>query len=184
MSDEDKSLFAEAMSDVIPLKELKQTLATEKPKKASNPSFGKIRRKYQQLEQQSQTHFRFNPAKVSKNVSAMQSMLYQQNNVRAKEMELLKQSQIRLADIIDLHGLTILEAEKKLVQFLNEAINHKFKYVRIIHGKGYNSSDEHPALKNLTNQMLRQCDYVIAFCSTPEKDGGVGAVNVMLRMID
>ena len=50
-----------------------------------------------------------------------------------------------------------------------------------MHGKGYNSEAQFPILKNLVNQTLRTLTAVLAFSSAPEKDGGAGAVNILMK---
>ncbi|MCK5829585.1 MAG: Smr/MutS family protein [Methylococcales bacterium] len=85
---------------------------------------------------------------------------------------------------IDLHGLTSQEAKYQLSRFLHFSIEDGFRCVHIIHGKGYRSTDNHPVLKNDVNLWLRQHKEVQAFCSTPLKQGGTGAVFVLLKLSD
>jgi DNA-nicking Smr family endonuclease len=56
--------------------------------------------------------------------------------------------------------------------------------VQIVHGKGYNSPGNQPVLKNDINLWLRQHQDVLAFCSTPPKAGGTGALYVLLKLSD
>jgi DNA-nicking Smr family endonuclease len=83
---------------------------------------------------------------------------------------------------IDLHGLTSQEAKHQLSRFLHFSIEDGFRCVHIIHGKGYGSSTDRPVLKNDINVWLRQHSEVQAFCSTPSKHGGTGAVFVLLKL--
>ncbi|MDD2761519.1 MAG: Smr/MutS family protein [Methylomonas sp.] len=85
---------------------------------------------------------------------------------------------------IDLHGLTSREAQRQLLRFLHFCVEDGCRCVHIIHGKGYNSSDHQPVLKNDINLWLRQHKDVLAFCSTPPKAGGTGAVYVLLKLSD
>ena len=48
--------------------------------------------------------------------------------------------------------------------------------VKIVHGKGSEA-----ILKTCINGWLRQLPEVLAFCSAPPKDGGNGAVLVLLK---
>jgi DNA-nicking Smr family endonuclease len=82
----------------------------------------------------------------------------------------------------DLHGLTSAEAKRELVKFLHFCEQDGCRCVRIIHGKGYRSENNLPVLKNDLNVWLRQHQEVQAFCSTAQKDGGAGAVFVLLRL--
>ncbi|MEE9338061.1 MAG: Smr/MutS family protein [Methylococcaceae bacterium] len=83
---------------------------------------------------------------------------------------------------IDLHGLTSQEANQQLSKFLHFSIEDGYQCIHIIHGKGYGSSKNHPVLKNDVNLWLRQHKDVQAFCSTLPKDGGAGAVFVLLKL--
>ena len=85
---------------------------------------------------------------------------------------------------IDLHGFTSNEAKRRLLHFLHDCIGTACRCVRIVHGKGYGSADNHPVLKNNLNLWLRQHKDVQAFCSAAPKDGGTGAVFVLLRLTE
>lgn len=83
---------------------------------------------------------------------------------------------------IDLHGMTSYAAKQQLLKFLHHCVEDGCRCVHIIHGKGYRSPDSVPILKNDINLWLRQHKDVLAFCSAPPKDGGTGAVFVLLRL--
>ena len=83
---------------------------------------------------------------------------------------------------IDLHGLTSSEAKQQLLLFIHHCVENGRRCVHIVHGKGYRSPDHQPVLKNNLNAWLRQHHDVQAFCSTPPKSGGTGAIFVLLRL--
>jgi DNA-nicking Smr family endonuclease len=85
---------------------------------------------------------------------------------------------------IDLHGLTSQEAKRQLLDFLHRAVQEGCRCVCIVHGKGYRSPDNHPILKNNLNLWLRQHKEVQAFCSAPPRQGGTGAVFVLLQLAE
>jgi len=85
---------------------------------------------------------------------------------------------------IDLHGLTSREAQQQLLRFLHFCVEDGCRCVQIVHGKGYNSPGNQPVLKNDINLWLRQHQDVLAFCSTPPKAGGTGALYVLLKLSD
>lgn len=85
---------------------------------------------------------------------------------------------------IDLHGLSSRDAQQHLLRFLHYCVEDGCRCVQIIHGKGYNSPDNQPVLKNDINLWLRQHKDVLAFCSTPPKAGGTGALYVLLKLSD
>ena len=92
----------------------------------------------------------------------------------------LKRNQYAVQDEIDLHRLTQAQAEAVLREFLAQARYEGRRCVRIVHGKGLRSGDEGPVLKALVDRMLRLRADVIAFASAPARDGGSGAVLVLL----
>ncbi|HIF55181.1 MAG: Smr/MutS family protein [Methylococcales bacterium] len=83
---------------------------------------------------------------------------------------------------IDLHGLSSREADFQLSRFLQHSLANGYRCIHIIHGKGYRSPNNQPVLKNDINVWLRQHKEVQAFCSTPQKEGGTGAVFVLLKI--
>lgn len=103
-----------------------------------------------------------------------------QQNVLRK----MRQGLFGLDAEIDLHGLTSREARQQLLRFLYFCVEDGCRCVHIIHGKGYRSPDNRPILKNELNKWLRQHKDVQAFCSASPRDGGTGAVYVLLRLAD
>jgi len=85
---------------------------------------------------------------------------------------------------LDLHGLTAAYAEQVLDEFLNECSRLRVRCARIIHGKGRRSDEGQPVLKRKVNYWLRLYEEVLAFCSATRRDGGTGAVYVLLRNPD
>lgn len=102
-----------------------------------------------------------------------------QKNVLKK----LRKGYYGLGASIDLHGLSSREASVQLSRFLQSSIESGFRCIHIIHGKGYRSPDNQPVLKNNINIWLRQQKEVQAFCSASQKEGGTGAVVVLLKII-
>lgn len=82
---------------------------------------------------------------------------------------------------LDLHGLPARTAEALLREFLRDCRAHGVGCVRIVHGKGRNSEERLPVLKNLVDRVLRQRGDVLAFHSPPAAQGGSGAVLVLLE---
>ena len=84
-------------------------------------------------------------------------------------------------DHLDLHGLRSEEARALLVSFLNDALKHGLRCVRIVHGKGLRSRNAEPVLKRKVGNWLGQRDEVLAFVQARAEDGGGGAVMVLLK---
>jgi DNA-nicking Smr family endonuclease len=81
---------------------------------------------------------------------------------------------------IDLHGLTSDEAKIALVDFILFCKQKDLRCIRIIHGKGYNSKNKEPVLKNKVKKWLIQKQEVICFIQAPNYDGGSGALITLL----
>ncbi len=85
---------------------------------------------------------------------------------------------------IDLHGLTRDEARTRVEEFIVHMARFHSCCVKIIHGRGINSPNDRAVLKESLQQWLstrRMSRHVVAYASAPLKDGGVGAVYVLLR---
>jgi len=102
------------------------------------------------------------------------------SGVQKSVLTKLRQGYFGLDAEIDLHGLSSNEAKRHLLNFLNDCVKEGCRCVHIVHGKGYRSQDHYPILKNNINVWLRQHKDVQAFCSASPKDGGTGAVYVLL----
>lgn len=107
---------------------------------------------------------------------------YAQDGLQAKAFKKLKRGQYRVEAECDLHGLTRIEAQQQLNQFVAEARQRGVRCVRIIHGRGYGSSNQGPVIKPLVNSWLRKRSEILAFCSARPADGGTGAVYVLIKL--
>ena len=76
--------------------------------------------------------------------------------------------------------MTVEQARSAVLNFLLYSRGHHHTCVRIIHGKG-RFSPSGAKLKNYVNCWLMQISWVLAFSSAHQRDGGTGAVYVLLR---
>ncbi len=97
-------------------------------------------------------------------------------------LQRLTRGQMRLDAEVDLHGMRVDKARDTLVEFLQEAGQYRYRCVRIIHGKGYRSAQRTPVIKGLLDRWLRLNTQVLAFCSAQPRDGGTGALYVLLKL--
>lgn len=81
----------------------------------------------------------------------------------------------------DLHGLTVSQAKPHLREFICESAKYGLGCVHVIHGKGLSSGPGGPVLKGKVQQWLTQWDEVLAFVTALTRDGGSGAIYVLLR---
>ncbi len=93
----------------------------------------------------------------------------------------LRSGQYRISDELDLHGTSIKQAKQILMYYLQETPQFESCCVRIIHGKGNRSGSNKPVLKTQVNHWLSEHERVLAFHSAKAKDGGTGAVYVLLK---
>jgi DNA-nicking Smr family endonuclease len=99
-----------------------------------------------------------------------------QHNVLKK----LRQGKNPIEHALDLHGLTVEQARRGLLEFLAECEAAEIRHAIIVHGKGFRSKDK-PVIKPMVNRWLRAAACVLAFHSAQPQDGGSGAVYVLLK---
>lgn len=110
-----------------------------------------------------------------------QRLKYFSTQLSITKREKLIQNKFFVEATIDLHNLTATQAQIKIINFIDEAVVKKLTCVQIIHGKGLASQEKYPVLKNIVNNVLQQLEQVEGFCSCIEKNGGIGAVVVLLK---
>jgi DNA-nicking Smr family endonuclease len=96
----------------------------------------------------------------------------------------LKAGALPVQDYCDLHGLSVVDAQARLKEFLTQALIRNYRTVLVVHGRGHNSPDNLPVLKShlegwLTMKRFRR--QVLAFTSAQPYDGGTGALYLLLR---
>lgn len=101
-----------------------------------------------------------------------------------KVMQKLKDGLFPVQDHIDLHGCTREEAEIKAREFLLRSHRSGFRCVLVVHGRGLNSEDHIPVLKERLPLWLNRGAVkriVLAFSTARPYDGGTGAIYILLR---
>jgi DNA-nicking Smr family endonuclease len=85
---------------------------------------------------------------------------------------------------LDLHGMTAAVARDAVEQFVVKGARDGLRCLLIVHGRGLNSKDQVPVLKENMKSWLargRIGRHVLAFTSAKAADGGAGALYVLLR---
>jgi DNA-nicking Smr family endonuclease len=85
---------------------------------------------------------------------------------------------------LDLHGMTAALAREEVERFVTTAVRDGHRCVLVVHGRGLNSKDQVPVLKESMKTWLargRIGRHVLAFTSARPADGGAGALYVLLR---
>lgn len=94
----------------------------------------------------------------------------------------LHQGNFSIQDYIDLHGMTLSEAEEALYLFFREAIRKRLFCVKVIHGRGLRSP-RGPVLKEALKKWLQGIfkKWVLAYSTARDCDGGLGATYIILK---
>ena len=172
VSDEDVELFRDAVKRVTRLHHSGVTPPRKRPPPAPQQTLAdEARIRHDALTEP------FDPADVEYG----DELHYARPGLQRGVMRKLRRGQFSIRAELDLHGLTVPEADAALGEFLADCRARQLQCVRIIHGKGHSSPAKRPVLKGRMNVWLRRCDEVLAFCSARPIDGGTGAVYVLLR---
>jgi DNA-nicking Smr family endonuclease len=79
-------------------------------------------------------------------------------------------------DVLDLHHIPPKYVKTLIEEFLIEAENRGFRFVRIIHGKGISVQRE------IVRSILGKTSFVHSFSDAPPEAGGWGATVAELRL--
>ena len=109
-----------------------------------------------------------------------EEMFFARPGLSRSVLRKLKRGAYRIDAEIDLHGLTAPEAREALKEFLDECAWQRRGCVRVITGKGKRSGHGGPVLKPRVTRWLRKCSDVHAYSTARPKDGGSGALYVLL----
>ncbi len=173
--DNDSDLFRQMMSDVKPLSHKKLAERRIPPNKThSSPQ-------QRASNTQNTVTTDFIPRDYVPDVAPEESLFFSRGGLQHRLLRQFRHGDLRPEARLDLHGCTLVEAAALLARFLSDAQNNHQRCVCVIHGKGYRSSEGRPVLKAQVNQWLRDVPLVLAFSSAQAKDGGMGAVYVLLR---
>lgn len=106
---------------------------------------------------------------------------YARSGVQKRVLRRLRRGQYSVGDAVDLHFMNEDTARAVLEDFI--ADNHRagVTCVKVIHGKGLGSRPGGPVLKRMVSHRLRRHPAVVAFTSARPRDGGTGAVYVLLK---
>jgi len=76
---------------------------------------------------------------------------------------------IEIRDVIDLHSIPPKQVKEVVEEYLRQARNQGFSFVRIIHGKGIGVQRE------VVRKILARTPFVTTFYDAPPQAGGLGA---------
>jgi DNA-nicking Smr family endonuclease len=167
-SDEPHDDFRKAVADVKPLRHRKR-VAPERTAAAPVP------RQRQRDEAAALAESLAGPLSVDDALESGEELSYLREGLARETLRRLRRGHWAIQDAVDLHGLTRDQAAGLVVEFLNHCLARRLRCVRIVHGKGLG------ILKAKLGKWLPRREEVLAFCQAPAREGGGGALLVLLR---
>jgi DNA-nicking Smr family endonuclease len=173
IDDDEKALFQQAVQGTQPLSREKRRAPA---KKAQDPAAAYRR---QQASEDKIVHHPTDLTHAA--LGAEDSVFFAAVGMQKKQIKRLKQGDYIWEATLDLHGLNLMEAEIRLLAFLEDCYQQQHRYLRIIHGKGARSTEGKPLMKNLAILLVQQSPHLLAMSSAIPRDGGNGALYVVLK---
>ena len=170
--EDDAQLFRDAVADAKPL-----AGDPRAPKIKKKPPRARFRRDEEQEVLRDSMEADFDPREIH----SEDALRFHRQSVGKRTMRKLSRGSFAVQDELDLHGMTVEEAQVALENFIGDATLRGFTCVRIVHGKGLGSGARGPVLKRKVASLLRRWQQVLAFVSARQVDGGTGAVYVLLE---
>jgi DNA-nicking Smr family endonuclease len=102
-------------------------------------------------------------------------------DLRKDILRKLHHGNFSVQDSIDLHGMTLREAEEAIGSFFRQAVKNRLFCIKVIHGRGLRSPGG-PVLKEALIKWLHGNfrKRVLAYSSAKDCDGGLGATYIIL----
>lgn len=114
-------------------------------------------------------------------LSGQASVNYKQTGLQQKAFTQLKRGKKPFIDTLDLHDYSLKEAQNQLEDFILDNQASVQQVLLVIHGKGQHGNHRYAKLKSVVCHQLQQMPEVLAYCSALPKDGGSGALYVLLK---
>lgn len=177
LSEEDKALFRAAAGKVKPLKN-KEKIHSPLPK----PALQAPRSARFVAEKQNKQQERFLSDFMLEEVSSNTLLSYCRPDFPKNRMQELKSGKIPRQARLDLHGFRGEDIALPLCRFIERNYALGNRCLLVIHGRGGHNNSP-PIVKNRVNRYLPQFEEVLAFHSALARDGGLGAVYVLLKRL-
>ena len=174
-SDKDRDAFAKAMQGVKPLQQVERAVTAKRPQaKAHNSRAARAALLVESLHGPGDG----TPDSIEQ---LGEEIAFRRPGLAEKTFRKLRRGRFSIEAEADLHGLTVNQAKQLLRDFICESAQRGLGCIRVIHGKGLGSGPGGPVLKGNVQRWLMQWDEVLAFVTARARDGGSGAVYVLLR---
>jgi len=178
LTDEEKSLFAEAVEGAKRLNAENKVFL----KKKSNLSIKSPKRwitsKPQEFFLEPQPVIDLHDLAEEDWVGIDKIIKFNRSGLQNKLLKKLAQGKIHIDAKLDLHLFHASGAISATEHFLSACHEQNLRFALIVHGKGRHA--QKPILKNILNIWLRTQKRVLAFHSAQAKDGGTGALYVIV----
>jgi len=170
----DEEIFREAMSDVREITEFRKILPGQPPNIVPLPS-----QKDDSLDVLSDIVKGKTKIRLSDTAEYIE---WVRPRIRKDIAEKLHRGEFSVQDSIDLHGMTLVEAEEALSCFFRTAIQKRLFCVKVIHGRGLRSP-QGPVLKEALKRFLHRSfsKWILAYATAKHSDGGLGATYIILK---
>ena len=176
ISEEELQSFRDEVANVRPLTS-EERIEVLKDKPSPNP-----RNRQDNIESDQSTNVNMMSDPVDLRDAAVDDVLFfARSGIQQKLQKKLKRGELPIEYELDLHGYNVIEAKTAIYEFFDECKKQHIRYVHIIHGKGYRSEQKIPVLKTHVAYWLPQHSDVLAFSSAQARDGGTGAIYVILK---
>jgi len=173
ISQADLELFHSSIGNIIPLKNRPQPPYQKKPQ----PRLLK--------HQQARNEKTALPDRLSDHYHPIEQeseqLSFSRSGLQKSTLKKLRKGYYLIEDRLDLHGYRRDEARQLLQEFIHYAQQKGLRCLMVIHGKGRSGEEERPVLKPLVASWLQQSEEVLAYCSARQKEGGAGALYLLLR---
>ncbi len=110
-----------------------------------------------------------------------EALSFKRDGIGPETLKKLRKGRWVIQRELDLHGYRVDEAREAVAGFIHDCMRQDIRCIRIIHGKGLGSAGKEPVLKDKVRRWLVQKDEVLAFCQATPKEGGAGALLILLK---
>jgi DNA-nicking Smr family endonuclease len=175
---EEPDLFAHAMEGVVPLPRERARVEAPAPAGAVRPPVSEEAEALAALSDLASGATRFDVTDTREYVEGAVVGL------DPRVLRRLRRGDFAWQGHLDLHGMTSETARVAVDRFLVQSVALGHRCVLIVHGRGRNSKDQTPVLKERMKSWLargRAARIVLGFTTARPCDGGAGALYVLLR---
>ena len=173
---DDFDLFKKEMGDVKPLKQDEKVIL--KPLQEESPGLA-VRRDGAVTEKKFDQNYLTD--REVEQLDPFDILSFKRDGIQHGVFRKLKQGAYQAESVLDLHRLTVEQARVELFNFIRDAVKYGLRTVLVMHGKGQRNKDKPALLKSYTAFWLREIPQVMAYHSAVKREGGVGAVYVLLK---